>query len=125
MEKLQYRKGQDDERFARFRPDALVNWPIDLMFVDDQTFQKLMDQSIEAAFGSAGVRVVSARHLAIMKIHALKTFQQHRFVKDYNDLIALLRSGRTGITSDELKELCHRYATPGLFKKLQKELSGW
>ncbi|HQH28188.1 MAG TPA: hypothetical protein PLP17_12380, partial [Oligoflexia bacterium] len=106
MAKLRYVRGQDDERFARFRPDSLASWPIDLMFVDDLTFAKLLKDSIVIEFGAAQARVVSPRHLATMKIHALKHYQAHRYAKDYSDLISLLRQGKTGISRDELSELC-------------------
>ena len=119
--KLGYEKGQDDDRFARFMPASLTEWPIDLMFVDDPTFAKLQNESIESEIGPAKVRVVSPRHLATLKIHALKHYQEHRFVKDYTDLLALLRSGRTGISEPELKALCERYATPELFDRLKRD----
>jgi len=122
MAKLRYSKGQDDDRFARFRPHSLASWPIDLMFVDDETFGKLLHDSVEMEFGAAQARVVSRRHLATMKIHALKHYQGHRYAKDYSDLISLLRSGKTGITQDELSELCQRYADSNLFHKLKNDL---
>lgn len=124
MNKLAYQKGQDDKRFARFRPRSLNNWPIDLMFVDDVTFGKLIGQAKSAIFGETTVKVVSARHLAIMKLHALKHYQIHRYSKDLSDLTALLRSGATGISNQELKDLCQKYAEIGLYDKLVEETGG-
>lgn len=119
--KLGYEKGQDDDRFARFMPHSLTEWPIDLMFVDDPTFAKLQKDSIESQLGPAQVRVVSPRHLATLKIHALKYYQEHRFVKDYTDLLALLRSGQTGLSEPELEALCGRYATRELFERIKRD----
>ncbi len=121
MCKLKYEKGQDDDRFARFRPDSLGAWPIDLMFVNDSTFEKLFSDSVLANFGIAQVRVVSARHLATLKIHALKHLQAHRYARDYSDLVSLLRSGQTTLTEVELRELCQRYANLELFNKLKED----
>ena len=93
------------------------------MFVDDGTFSKLKAESVEKSFGAAQAGVVSARHLATMKIHALKHHQSHRHAKDYSDLVSLLRSGLTGISEEELQQLCERYADAALFTKLEQELA--
>ena len=124
MEKLHYQKGQDDHRFARFRPDTLTAWPIDLMFVDDETFAKFLEQAEEKDFGPTVALVASARHLCTLKLHALKHYQQHRFAKDYADLIALVRGGLAGLSLADLEELCRRYATTELFERLKTDLEG-
>ncbi len=122
MKKMNYESGQHDERFARYRPDATPAWPIDLMFVDDETFRKILSDAVEMEFGPARARVVSSRHLVTLKIHALKHFQEHRFAKDFGDLVALLRSGKTGISDADLRELCVRYATSALYERIKEEL---
>ena len=122
FQRLRYIVGQDDDRFARFRPEVLGGWPIDLMFVDDVTFDKLHGESLEMQVGVALVRVVSARHLAILKIHALKYIQEDRYAKDFSDLVYLLRSGKTGLGKQELLELCQRYASVELFDKIMENM---
>jgi len=122
MNKLHLRAGQSDDRFARFQPEAFTGWPIDLMFVDRATFAKLFEQSIEVSFGPARARVASARHLVAMKLHALKQDQEHRLAKDFGDIVGLLRSGRTGLTVEELRSLCLRYATVEWFDKLKDQV---
>jgi hypothetical protein len=119
MLKLNYEAGQNDDRFARYRSKSLLNWPIDLMYVDSETFTKLYEASRELEYGEARAQTVSPRHLALLKIHALKHYQEHRYSKDYSDLETLLRSGKTEITDSELKELCERYATIALYEKLR------
>ncbi|MCB0320217.1 MAG: hypothetical protein KDD60_04770 [Bdellovibrionales bacterium] len=119
--KAGYSKEQDDDRFLRFRSTDLAAWPIDLMLVDDGTFEKLYRDSQEAVLGVATVRVVSARHLVTLKIHALKHYQEHRFLKDYNDILGLLRLDQTNISDEDLRELCVRYADIALFEKILRE----
>ncbi len=88
------------------------------MFVDDATFAKLSAAAVSAQIGVAsGIKVVSARHLANLKIHALKHLQPHRFAKDYQDLVWLLRSGKTELSKQEFLELCRRYASDELYRK--------
>jgi len=122
MSKLEYLPGQNDERFARYRPQSLAAWPIDFMFVDDQTFARMLSQAVEAQFGPARARIPSARHLATLKIHALKHYHEHRFARDFSDLVSLLRSGKTGIKEEDLRELCLKYADLSLFEKLKGAL---
>lgn len=120
MGKLNYQVGQNDARFARYRAASLANWPIDLMFVDAETFAKMYAASKEVEYGEARARTVSARHLATLKIHALKNYQPHRYSKDLSDLDSLLQSGQTGITDEQLKALCERYASLDLYYKIKK-----
>lgn len=123
MSKLKYSKGQNDDRFARFRPESLANWPIDLMFVDGATFSKLYVDAEEVSFGYAIALIVSVRHLIALKIHALKHYQEHRFTKDYLDIVGLLRTQKSGLTDDDLRQLCERYANRELFEKLKRDVS--
>lgn len=121
LNKLKYKSDQNDDRFARFAPDTALAWPIDLMFVDKETFTKMFVDSVPFEIGEAMIKVVSARHLATLKIHALKQYQEHRYLKDFNDLVALIKSNKTGITDEELKLLCEKYADVSLYEKLKMQ----
>ncbi|MCB0339838.1 MAG: hypothetical protein KDD53_09550 [Bdellovibrionales bacterium] len=123
LSRLNYKLGQNDDKFARFRHDQIGAWPIDLMLVDNDTFSKFLTDSSWNTIGVAKVRLVSARHLALLKIHALKHYQEHRYVKDYTDLISLLRTGLTGISDLDLRAFCERYAGLKLYDKIKADLS--
>jgi hypothetical protein len=121
LAKLHYKVGQNDQTFARFSPDTITSWPIDLMFVDDSTFEKMYQDSAIHIFGPASARVISARHLIALKIHALKVFQEHRYAKDFTDIICLLKSGSAVLSDEELQAMCVRYANIELYHKLKNE----
>lgn len=122
FKKLQYESFQFDSNFLRYKPDTVAAWPVNLMLVDDATFSKLFHDSRETNLGVVKVGVVSPRHLATLKIHALKVYQEHRFSRDYNDLVQLLKGECRDISSEDLRELCLRYATEELFNKINKDL---
>ncbi len=122
FKKLNYESIQHDSNFLRYKPDTLAAWPIDLMLVDDTTFSKLAYESREVDLGVIKIRAVSPRHLAILKIHALKVYQEYRYVKDYNDLLQLLRGECSDVSTEDLKELCVRYAHEGFFEKIMNDL---
>ncbi len=122
--KLRYKEYQSDQKFSRFSPDQIAAWPIDLMYVDSTTFAKLSAESTEHDFGAVCAALVSGRHLAILKIHALKHHAEHRVAKDYGDLLQLLKSGKAVFSDTELRELCERYAHLALYHRLQQDLAG-
>jgi hypothetical protein len=122
VNKLRYTPMQDDEKFTRYKPSEIAAWPIDLMYVDDITFSKMYADGKQSDFGHVTVPVVSIRHLIILKIHALKYFQAHRYSKDFTDIVGLMKSSKDLFTSYELQELCKKYASTELFDKLAREL---
>jgi hypothetical protein len=123
MQRIHYTQSQFDDNFARFRPPDLIAWPLDFMFVDQETFTRLYSASETAVVGVAEVKVVSARHLFLLKLHAMRQQQDCRFSKNFGDAVALLRSGKTGIENrHDLLALCTRYASRGIYDKLEVEL---
>ena len=122
LSKLRYTQGQNDDRFVKFKPDTIAAWPIDLMLVDDETFKKLSSEAQDVDLGSVIVKAASPRHLIALKIHALKHYQEHRYAKDYGDLLQLLRTKCQNLRSEELREMCLRYADQALYDKLDSDL---
>lgn len=122
LEKLRYTKLQDDNRFSRFKPDQLAAWPIDLMYVDQNTFEKMYAARENRDFGATIAPIVSAKHLAILKLHALKHFQPHRAPKDYGDLLALIKAGAATFEDGELKALCIKYANQALYDRIISDI---
>lgn len=93
------------------------------MLVDDETFGKLYSDANLVDLGVVTVRVVSPQHLVTLKLHALKVYQEHRYAKDYNDVIQLLRHACPQLRNETLRELCVRYADAALYEKLSRDLS--
>lgn len=122
MEKLRYSVGQSDNRFARFKPVNLDNWPIDFMYVDETTFEGMYAQSQLHDFGNIDARVIHPKHLVLLKLHALKHFQVHRHAKDYSDLISLLKLPDVKFEREELEAACKKYADVELYDKIIKDL---
>jgi hypothetical protein len=120
MTELRYSVGQNTDTFARFRPDSLASWPIDLMFVDDLTFEKMQKEATEAEFGVVRAPVASMRHLIMLKIHAMKVFQEQRDAKDFSDLLFLVAKSKLPL--QELKSLCETHASDKLFARIKGAL---
>jgi hypothetical protein len=123
LNKLDYQVGQSDDRFARFRSIHLAAWPIDFMLVDSNTFSGMYSEALDFEIGICRVKVASIRHLIALKIHALKVYQEYRYLKDYSDLLGLLRHSSCNLSADELKQLCLKYADENLWSKLHSDLN--
>ncbi len=119
--KLNYKDSQNDNVFARYRAE-LGTWPIDLMYIDNNTFEKIYDDAKKGNIDLAEVQVISPEHLIMLKLHALKRFLPERFSKDYTDLISLLKADKVKISKSELQELCIKYATLELYYKIITEV---
>ena len=119
---FKYTLGQNDNRFARFHPEQITQWPIDLMFVSEDVFHKLYLDSLALEIDSLAVQVISQSHLVLLKLHALKHYQPHRFDKDYTDLTEILRRNPKLFTIEELKEACFKYANPEIFDRISLDL---
>lgn len=122
LTKLRYTTFQDDPRFARCKPDTIAAWPIDLMFVDQDTFDKIYSESFIAEFGFTAARVASAIHMITLKIHALKIPQPHRASKDYDDVTKLIVKNKEHISLPTLEGICLKYANQALFDRLKNDL---
>lgn len=122
MCKLKYKSFQNDERFSRYHTDNYSNWPIDLMYVDSETFDKLFKDSTSGTLNDMEVQIISPLHLALLKIHSLKHFQEHRYVKDFQDLVWILKNKLSNLSDNELKAYCKKYADQNLFNKLKDAL---
>lgn len=121
--KIRYKSDQSDDYFIRYQADTIAAWPIDLMLVDDATFTKLAAEAQLTEIGAVSVPVVSSRHLVMLKLHALKVYQEHRHAKDYNDTLELLRRHCPELRGEALRELCLRYADEKLYETLNRDLS--
>jgi hypothetical protein len=90
------------------------------MFVDDLTFEKMQKEATEAEFGVVRAPVASMRHLIMLKIHAMKVFQEQRDAKDFSDLLFLVAKSKLPL--QELKSLCETHASDKLFARIKGAL---
>jgi hypothetical protein len=86
--------------FAQFS-QAQGGDELDLMFVDEPTFERMWAASEERDFGSTPARVPCLDHLLALKLHALKQVLPHRTSKDADDVEMLVR--RNGLNLREAR----------------------
>ena len=88
---------------------------LDLMFVDDPTFDRMWQTSEERDFGDSRARVPSLDHLLALKLHALKQALPHRTSKDAEDVEMLIRRNGLDLSQPHYKQLFLKYGSQELF----------
>jgi hypothetical protein len=78
----------------QYPPPASGAWPVDLMIVDDQTFDRIHRDASLRKVGETECPVASPDHLLAMKFHALRYVDETVALKYLADVHALVR--RTG-----------------------------
>ena len=117
LSELKYNIFKDDTSFSRFKNERIDAWPIDIMYTDSDSFRKIFDAS---AIDNE-LRIVSREHLVILKLHALKQEQPHRYPKDYGDLLSLIRTSKGSLSKDLIESLCKKYSKVSIYDKLLED----
>lgn len=105
--------------FLQFSPSNIEVWPIDLMLVEDMTFDGLLAESEEVNFGGTeNVRIPSIEHLIALKLNVLKQVGRERELKDLADIVALVRIGKFDVEDKRFRILCEKYGTADIYEKI-------
>jgi hypothetical protein len=120
---LGYTSSHEHGTFVQYDPSPQYGWPLDLMFVNAETWRKLRTEAVPAAFGPAQCKVPKVQHLIALKLHALKHTRVHRFLKDFQDVVGLIQINHLDMVSAEMQELFSRYGTPELYSKVARACS--
>ena len=94
--------------------------PVDLMFMNDDTFDKLAATAISNPYGPELPRIVSLESLVAMKCHAIRHGHPGRVVKDADDLIHLFIANRLDPEADDWRKLILKFGSEELYEKLRR-----
>ncbi len=88
---------------------------LDLMFVDESTFDRMWQSSDECDFGGSSARVPCLDHLLALKLHALKQALPHRTSRDAEDVETLARRNGLNLSEPRYQELFLKYGSQALY----------
>lgn len=88
---------------------------LDLMFVDEATFDRLWQSSETRDFGGVAARVPCLDHLLALKLHALRQAQAHRTSKDADDVEVLLRRNQINLRAAHYEQLFLKYGNREIY----------
>ena len=95
-------------------------WPqVDIMFVNERTWEKIRAETQEKYQGRVVVHVPSPRHMVALKLHAANSPQRTEPEKDWLDIDALIRTHQLDVSEPEFEKLILRYGGEQSLKRLQ------
>lgn len=110
----------DGGNFVQFAPPYGVPWPLDLMLVNEQTFEKLSSNARTVECLGIRTRVPAPEHLIALKLHALVHGPAMRMEKDFPDIVRLVRMTGIDLQSIELRQIFERFGTEELYERFLK-----
>lgn len=122
LAKTGYVKTDENAIFSRWKHPSLTSDDVDVMYVNQTTFEKLMEHSKILWLGHAGLRVPSVPSLIALKLHAIKS-NPERKEKDGRDIAELLGKNPGAMDAAELESLFAKYGCSGylpLYRHLVK-----
>ncbi|MBI3999380.1 MAG: nucleotidyltransferase [Candidatus Omnitrophica bacterium] len=111
--------------FARFKNSQPLLMDLDVLFVDKNTFSGMINEAKEVEIEGNKIKVASLHHLIALKLHSLKNNFNHREDPDLRDLVRLIQENQTAVMNDEFRELCLKYGTQELYKKVVGIVKEW
>lgn len=120
--KLKYEAFQEGQSFCRFKAAEIASWPIDLMKVNTDTFEKLVSNAELKDFGQCTALVPSIQHIIAMKLHALKNDFEYRKSKDISDIIELMKIGELNIEMPEVQKLILKFGNQQIEQEIKKRI---
>ena len=118
IQSLGHHLGESDERFLQFESNVPGRLPIDVMLANERTFAGLWDAAIEVEYEGRRYRVASIEHLIAMKLHVLKQGKLHRFLKDFQDVVDLVRVNKLDLRTEKFRVLFMKYGNVRLYEQV-------
>jgi len=118
MASLGYTLRHDGHSFLQFDPPAGEEWAVDIMLVNQATFDQISLEALLRPLGKVKVHFASLRHLLALKLFVLKQRKSHRLLKDLDDVIMLIQRNQLDVRSAEFRALVEKYGDAELYEKI-------
>ncbi len=118
LKKEGYKEDCIEKIFTRLKGNERYLMDIDFLFVEKDTFDKVMNDAKKITIAKQEFLVPSLNTLIALKLHALKNNFKLRENKDLPDIIELIRVNKINYKTKEFKELCLKFATEEIYQKI-------
>jgi predicted nucleotidyltransferase len=119
LESIGYKAVNDGGAFLQFASGVERGGALDLMLLNAATFEKLATRAKAIQYLGTEISVVAVEHLIALKLHALRQDLAHRRIKDFLDVVELIRANCLDLQSAELREIFTRYGTEDLARRIR------
>jgi hypothetical protein len=116
-----YGVAHEHDNFAQFTAQP-GETDVDLMFVNDSTFETMFAASVRKETGVSEARFPSLEHLIALKLHVLKQGLPHRTLRDMDDVINLLLANRVDLRQESWRKLFTKYGNRDLYEKIARAI---
>jgi hypothetical protein len=116
-----FRLAHDGGNFLQFSPPYGVEWNLDLMLVNDSTFEKLHATARHVILLGVATKTPSAENLIRLKLHALRHGPEHRRSQDLADVISLVRLAQLDVRSEAFRKLIEEHGTAEIYNRILEE----
>lgn len=117
LEKGGYKEMVRQPLFARLKNEDPGMMDVDIMFVDEPTFEGIFKEGKRAKIEDVEFVVPSLNHLLALKLHSLK-HNPRRLAPDLVDLDNLVKINQIDVRSKEFRELCLKFGTSEIYEAL-------
>jgi len=122
LEEEGFKQDYSQEVFARLTTEKSYLMDLDFMFVDKETLDKIIREGNQISIAGRKFIVPCLLHLIALKLHAIKYNPKVREYKDLADIIELIKVNKIDTRSDEFKNLCLKYGTEELYRKILEKI---
>ena len=121
LTRLGYRTYFETEAFLQLlAPENLP--PVDLMIVDDRTFDRIEITSNEKVLDGELIRIPDALRLIALKLHATRDPNRRTSETDWQDVEGLLMATNRNLEDPELRAIISQYGGPTALAEIRRRL---
>ena len=118
IQSVGHRLSESNDRFLQFESTVRGRLPIDVMLANERTFAGLWDAAVDVEYEGRRFHVVCIEHLIAMKLHVLKQGKLHRFLKDFQDVVDLVRVNNLDLRTEKFRALFTKYGNVRLYEQI-------
>jgi hypothetical protein len=120
LRELGYRFFHGGSAFAQFESPDAAGMPVDLMFVDETTWNKLLEGAKEMTLGEGRVLLPRPEYLVALKLHAAASPTRRRPEVDWEDIRQIVRICALDPEREPFRSLILRYGGEDALSKIRR-----
>ena len=121
LNNLGYRTYFETDAFLQLQaPENLP--PIDLMIVDDQTFDRIEATANQKMLDGQQIRIPDAIRLIALKLHATRDTARRTTETDWQDIVSLLMVTNRSLEDPELRFIIAQYGGPRALAEINRRI---
>jgi hypothetical protein len=120
MSELGYRLLHGVSAFAQFEPPDASAAPVDLMFVEEATWQKLSEGAKEMDLAGERVHLPRPEYLVALKLHAAASPTRSKPEVDWEDIRQIIRLSALKPEEEPFRSLILRYGGEDALRRIRQ-----